>query len=129
VIVIDATAVVAAIANVDAEGSWAGSLMRRSRLVAPQLVLVEVTHGLRNLEHRQILTANAAASARRELGRLAVELFPFAPFSDRVWELRKNLTAYDAWYVALAEAFELPLATLDQRLAAAPGPKCQFLTP
>ena len=47
--------------------------------------------------------------------------------SERVWELRKNLTCYDAWHVALAEAFELPLATLDRRLATASGPRCEML--
>jgi predicted nucleic acid-binding protein len=58
-----------------------------------------------------------------------VELYPFLPFQDRVWQLRESLTAYDAWYVALAEAHDVPLATLDRRLAASPGPHCGFLTP
>ncbi len=128
-VVVDATVVVAAITHVDANGAWSGSLMRRSRLFAPELVLAEATHALRNLEHRGIVTADHATVAYRELGMLAVDLVPFAPFADRVWALRNNLTAYDAWYVAVAEAFELPLATLDRRLAAAPGPTCKFLTP
>jgi predicted nucleic acid-binding protein len=60
---------------------------------------------------------------------LDVELHAFEPFSQRVWELRHNVTSYDGWYVALAEALNLPLATLDGRLAKADGPKCRFLTP
>ena len=52
--------------------------------------------------------------------RLDIELFPFAPFADRVWALRSNLTSYDAWYVALAEAFGCPLVTLDQKLSPRP---------
>jgi predicted nucleic acid-binding protein len=50
------------------------------------------------------------------------------PFAERIWELRHAITSYDAWYVAIAEALRLPLATLDKRLARARGPKCEFLT-
>ena len=57
------------------------------------------------------------------------ELFSFEDFSDRVWELRHDVTSYDAWYVALAEALGLPLATLDERLSKAKGLQCQFLLP
>lgn len=53
----------------------------------------------------------------------------FAPLADRIWELRSNVTAYDAWYVALAETLDLSLATLDLRLAQAPGTRCAFLLP
>lgn len=60
---------------------------------------------------------------------LALELYRFAPFADRVWSLRHTLTSHDAWYVAVAEALGLPLATLDRRLASAKGPTCEFLLP
>ena len=59
---------------------------------------------------------------------LRIALFPYAPVGPRVWELRGALTAYDAWCVAVAEALEVPLATLDRRLARAPGPRCAFET-
>ena len=49
------------------------------------------------------------------------------PFAKRVWELRHSVTSHDAWYVAVAEALRLPLATLDARLAKAKGPTCRFL--
>ena len=62
-------------------------------------------------------------------GAREIELFPYEPFASRAWELRRNLTAYDGWYVALAEALELPLATLDRHLARATGPRCRFLKP
>jgi predicted nucleic acid-binding protein len=75
------------------------------------------------------LTAQEASAAQQDLVSLELELFPFEPFSLRVWQLRANLMSYDAWYVAVAEALELPLATLDQRLARAPGPTCRFLLP
>jgi predicted nucleic acid-binding protein len=56
-----------------------------------------------------------------------VELFPYTPFASRIWDLRENATCYDVRYVAVAEALDAPLATLDGRLAKAPGPRCQFL--
>jgi predicted nucleic acid-binding protein len=61
--------------------------------------------------------------------QLEIELLPFAPFSDRIWELRHTVTSYDAWYVAVAENLAVPLATLDDRPARANGPKCEFRTP
>ena len=64
-----------------------------------------------------------------DLVRLPIDLHPFEPVAERVWELRESVSAYDAWYVALAEALEVPLATLDVRLARAPGPRCSFVLP
>ena len=61
--------------------------------------------------------------------RLDLQLFPFAPFAERVWALRHNLTCYDAWYVAVAEAIGCPLVTLDRRLSLAPGPTCRIVVP
>ena len=61
--------------------------------------------------------------------QLDIDLFPFEPFADRIWELRHNVTSYDAWYVALAEALKLPLATLDEPLSKSNGVTCKFLTP
>ena len=58
-----------------------------------------------------------------------MELFPFAPFAERVWALRENLTSYDAWYVALAEVLDCPLVTLDRRLSRASGPVCEIIAP
>ena len=69
------------------------------------------------------------ALAHADLVALRVTLFPYAPFAQRVWELRANVTAYDAWYVAVAEALDSELATVDQRLSRASGCRCAFLTP
>jgi predicted nucleic acid-binding protein len=60
---------------------------------------------------------------------LDMELFPFDPFGDRVWELRHTMTSDDAWYVAVAEALHLPLATQDEKLAKASRAHCDVLTP
>lgn len=61
--------------------------------------------------------------------QLNMELFSFDPFAERVWELRHNITCYDAWYVAVAKVLKLPLATLDERLSKVKGTTCDFLTP
>jgi predicted nucleic acid-binding protein len=61
--------------------------------------------------------------------QLEINLYSFEPFAIRIWELRHNVTSYDAWYVALAEAIGAPLATLDEHLAKAYGIACRFLTP
>ena len=98
-------------------------------LYAPELVLVEATNILRRLERAKQITTPEANAAQDDLMQLETELFSFEPFADRIWELRQTVTSHDAWYVALAEALEFPLATLDERLARADGPKCEFLTP
>ena len=63
-----------------------------------------------------------------DLLALPISVFPTAPLLGRVWELRHDLTACDACYVALAEAVQRPLLTADHRLANAPGLGCQFET-
>ena len=127
--VVDASLLVAATTDAGHEGVWAERVLERGGIVAPHLVLVEATNILRRLERSKELTRLEATAAQRDLVRLDIELLPFEPFADRVWDLRQNVTCYDAWYVAVAEAFDLPLATLDRRLARATGPSCRFLTP
>lgn len=98
-------------------------------LHAPELARVEATNILRRLERAREITTAEANAAHEDLMQLSLELFSFDPFADRVWELRHTITSYDAWYVAVAEALELPLATLDKRLSKAKGSLCDFLTP
>jgi predicted nucleic acid-binding protein len=61
--------------------------------------------------------------------RLPVTHHGFEEIGERAWELHPAGTPDDAWYVALAEALDVPLATLDRRLISAPGPRCRFVTP
>ena len=75
------------------------------------------------------ISQDLAAIAHADLLDLRIELYPYSPFADRIWELRANLTAYDAWYVAIAEARDARLATLDLRLSRAQGPRCGFEVP
>ena len=90
---------------------------------------VEVANILRRAAQTGDISTDVAALAHGDLLQLGVALFPYEPFGDRVWELRGNLTAYDAWYVAVAERLNAPLATLDGRLAGSAGPRCEFATP
>ncbi len=127
--VFDGSALVAALADTGPDGQWADSLLATDVLVAPELLLAETTNILRRLERAGALSALDASAAQQDILRLDIELFPFAPFADRVWALRHNLTAYDAWYVAIAEEVDGRLATLDRRLSRANGPRCQVVVP
>lgn len=128
-LVVDASVVVAALVDGGPDGTWAERVLASEPLVAPHLMPVEATNILRRAAIAGDLSPDAASLARANLMRLQVELFPFEPVSVRAWELRETLTAYDAWYVAMAEALDLALATLDARLARAPGPRCRFVMP
>ena len=128
-LVIDASLVVSALVNTSTTGNWAESMLLAGPLNAPHLMPVEVSNILRRAVARGEITADVAAMAHANLLELRVEFFPYAPFASRVWELRDNVTAYDAWYVALAEALGSSLATLDHKLARATGPWCGFETP
>jgi predicted nucleic acid-binding protein len=128
-VVVDASILVAATIDTGAEGVWAEQLLSETRVVAPHLALVEATNILRRLERSKTVTTLEATAAARALLDLDIHSVPFEPFAERVWELRRNVTSYDAWYVAVAEAFEVPLATLDRRLSRTAGPTCRFLVP
>ena len=128
-VVVDASVLVAAAVDSGAEGQWAERLVETEPLSAPELAQVEATNILRRLELAGVIESSEATSAQRDLMRLELDLFPFEPFAERVWELRSNLTSYDAWYVAVAELIAAPLATLDAKLPRAPGPRCRFLLP
>ena len=128
-VVVDSSVVVAALVDTGDNGAWAEKILEQDDLYAPELLRVEASNVLRRLERGKEITEQEANAAFEDLMELDVELHAFEPFSERVWELRHNVTSYDGWYVALAEALNLPLATLDGRLAKADGPKCRFLTP
>lgn len=128
-IVVDASVAVAALIDSGSAGDWAEGIIARNGLVAPELLLIETTNVLRRLERNGDIATYEAISAQRDLMLLDIDLFPFAPFASRVWELRNNLTSYDASYVAVAEAFDAPLATLDRKLAQGGGARCEFVVP
>lgn len=86
---------------------------------APDLLVFEVVAVLRRAVQRGALTAERAGAAVADLGDLAVHLLPTLPLRHRAWQLRDNLTAADALFVALAEELGEPLATKDRELASA----------
>jgi predicted nucleic acid-binding protein len=128
-IVVDSSAVVAALIDAGPDGDWARAGLRGSDLAAPAHLYVEVSDVLRRAVLSGRIGADAAALAHRDLVGLPLIVFPFEPLADRVWELHPTVTAYDAAFVSLAEALDVPLWTLDRRLAAASGPHCTFELP
>ena len=127
--VIDASVVVAALLDSGSHGEWAEEVLAGGWLQAPALLHAEASNIFRRLERAKLITTPEAYAAQEDLMRLNIDLFPFEPFAVRIWELRHNVTIDDAWYVAIAEALGLPLATLDEALAKSSGVSCQFLTP
>jgi predicted nucleic acid-binding protein len=128
-LVVDASLVVAALADAGPDGVWAESMLAQGDLTAPHLMPVEVANILRRAALAGDISDDTASLAHRDLLSLRIELFPYEPFAARVWELRSSTTAYDGWYVALAESLAVPLATLDRKLSRAPGPRCAFRVP
>lgn len=128
-LVVDASVVVAALVDSGATGQWAEDLLATEALVAPHLLPVEVANVLRRAALAGEISADVAALAHADLLDLRIDLIPYAAVADRIWALRATVTAYDAWYVAAAELLDAPLATLDQRVATAPGPRCVFVLP
>jgi predicted nucleic acid-binding protein len=127
--VVDSSVLVAALVDTGPLGRWAETVLAGGSLHAPELAFAEATNIFRRLERAKLITTPEANAAQDDLMQLDIDLFPFEPFADRIWELRHNVTSYDAWYVALAEALKLPLATLDEPLSKSNGVTCKFLTP
>lgn len=124
VIVADASVVIAALVDENADGAWARSRLAAEKVSVPDLLFLEVASAVRRLEQRGELTARRAAAAMEDLLALPFQVARLRTLVPRCWELRHNVTPYDAAYVALAEFREAPLVTADRRLAAAVGPQC-----
>ena len=123
---IDSSVLVAALTNDEARGEEARDLVVREPLVAPELIDVEVISALRRLVRTGVLDTARAGQAVEDLPFSPVTRAPHKDLVARAWELRDNLSAYDACYVALAEAMETSLLTADKRLASAPGIRCEI---
>lgn len=124
---VDASVLANAIADDQTDGQVARDAIRqRGGVSAPDLVDVETVAVLRKRWLAGTLPARRFASAVRDLEELAIDRYPTLRLMWRAYELRDNVTAYDAAYVALAEALECPLVTADGRLAKAPGIRCEI---
>ena len=119
-IVADASACVLALLN---DGEARAALLAES-VAIPHLADSEVAHALRGQVLRESVAPDAAFTALEHWSRLGLRRWPVTGLLGRIWSLRENLSAYDATYVALAEALESRLLTADVRLAQAPGPTC-----
>jgi predicted nucleic acid-binding protein len=125
VIVVDASIVANALADDGDDGEVARQrLLDTANLAAPDLVDVETVSVLRRRWLAGDLTARRFSTAVDDLADLAVVRVPTLPLMRRSYELRSNVTVYDACYVALAEHLDWVLLTADRRLSRAPGIHC-----
>lgn len=123
-IVVDASVIVTALGDDGPDGDRARQRLRGERLAAPHLLDLEVTSAWRRLAAAGDLDERRARLALADLQGLRVDRVRHGTLLDRCWELRDNLTVYDAAYVALAELLEVTLVTADGQLSRTPGARC-----
>ncbi len=126
-LVIDGSALVALLADAGPAGRWVVSSTAGAPLAAPELALFEAANILRRQALFGLLDKTQATLCHADLLALPIQLWPYLTLAERSWELRHNLTASDASYVALAELLDTTLVTLDSRVAKATGPRCQIM--
>ena len=124
VIVIDASVLATALGDDGNDGARARARIRGEDLAAPQIIDLEVV----SVWRRTLTNERRAALALADLDEILLRRAPHQPLLARCWELRHNLTPYDASYVALAEALEVQLVTADKRIARAAGVRCEIET-
>lgn len=125
-IVVDASVLANVVADDGDDGRVARATVRSEDLAAPDLVDVETVSVLRKRWLAHDLDEIRFREAVTDLADLAISRFPMLSLMPRAYELRANVTPYDAVYVGLAEALDCPLLTSDQRLASAPGSRCEI---
>lgn len=128
VAVCDASAIIAVLLDSGSAGEWAVSTLAGSVLAAPHLIDYEVSNIIRRHELARLVSSDQAAQAHADLIALSIERWPYELLSSRVWELRSNLSSYNASYVAVAEQIGAPLVTLDRRIGRAPNVRCVVRT-
>jgi predicted nucleic acid-binding protein len=127
VIVVDASALLEALLRMPAADAVEERLFAgRETLHAPHLIDVEIAHVVRRYAAAGQIDSERGRAALTDLGDLQLQRYPHDLLLPRIWDLRANLSAYDAAYVALAEALDAPLVTCDLRLAAAAGHRARI---
>jgi predicted nucleic acid-binding protein len=124
VIVVDASVLAPALADDGADGDLVRERLRGEQLVAPELVDLEVVSTLRRAARAGRLDERRSGQALDDLAALPLRRVSHLPLINRIWELRDNLTAYDASYVALAEMLDCSLLTADGGIGKASGVRC-----
>lgn len=127
-VVSDSSALVAVLTDGGDEGEWATETLRGAEIAAPSIVRFETANVIRRLERARLVSADQAAQAHTDMVDLAIEEWPYQLLAPRAWELRANLSSYDASYVALAELIGAKLVTLDRRIGRAPDLRCQIVS-
>jgi predicted nucleic acid-binding protein len=126
VLVVDASVLVVALADDGPDGDQARARLRGEQLAAPELLDVEVASVLRRQVRLRAVDPRRAELALADLAAAPLARAPHQSLMGRCWQLRDNLSIYDATYVALAEALGVDLLTGDVRLANATGPLCHI---
>lgn len=126
VIVVDASVVISALCDNDPRSDRLRDRLASERLCAPELIYLETVSVLRRRAASGAITTSQAQVGIEALYHLPIVSLPHAALIDRIWQLRDNVTPYDAAYVATAELTNAPLLTGDARLAGAPGSRCAF---
>jgi predicted nucleic acid-binding protein len=122
-IVVDTSAIVDLLLEKPPNLALAERIANATELHAPHVIDIEFLSVLRRLVLGGLLPAKSAGLARELFSQLPIERYPHTLLADRIWALRGNISSYDAAYVALSEALEIPLVTSDNKLAKAPGHK------
>ena len=127
-LVVDASVLVVALADDGPDGDRVRQRLRGERLAAPELIDLEVGSVLRRQNRAGQIGDRRAGMAMNDLAAIPMQRASHSNLLGRCWELRHNLTFYDAAYVALAEALQVTLLTGDRRLSRAAGPSCPIET-
>ena len=126
-IVVDASALLEALLRTPSATEVESRLFApRQTLHAPHLLDVEVAQVIRRYAANREIDAERGRAALADLADFPLRRYPHDFLLPRIWDLRNNLTAYDATYVALAEALDAPLLTRDRRLGAAAGHRARI---
>jgi predicted nucleic acid-binding protein len=126
VIVVDASVLSVALINTGTDGDTARERLIGEALAAPEIIDLEVMSVIRGQLLTGALNAWEAELALVDLIDLPLRRVPHRPLLPRGWQLRENLSAYAAAYVALAESLDVELVTADARLTRAAGTRCRF---
>lgn len=128
-VVVDSSALTALLIDSGPDGKWVAAAVAGAALAAPSLVGFETANILRRHELADLISPDQAAQAHADLLDLTIENWPYELLATRAWQLRQNLSIYDASYVALAELLGATLVTLDRRIGGAPGTRCAIAMP